>query len=69
MKNLLIYIIFISIPYAAIGSIIGKVMDVNTHQPLIGANVMIANTNYGTACDMRGEFSIFNIVWMKSESQ
>ena len=61
MRNLLIYIIFTSISYASSGSVVGTVIDANTHQPLIGANVMIENTIYGTACDMEGEFSISNI--------
>ena len=42
----LIYLIFglVAIPRASTGSIIGKVIDSDTHHPLIGANVIIAGT-------------------------
>ena len=61
MKNLIIYIIFSSVLYASSGSIIGEVIDVATHQPLIGANIIIVDTDYGTACDTEGKFFISNI--------
>jgi outer membrane receptor for ferrienterochelin and colicins len=39
----------------------GKVMDAATKEPLIGANILIKNTNIGTATDIKGIFSIKNI--------
>ena len=54
-------ILFITILHANTGSIIGEVIDVDTHQPLIGANVIIVGTGLGSACDMNGKFSISNI--------
>ena len=33
--------------YASAGSITGEVIDSDTHQPLIGANVIIAGTELG----------------------
>ena len=51
----------VAIPRASTGSIAGKVIDSDTHQPLIGANVMIAGTELGTSCDMDGIFTISNI--------
>ena len=53
MKYLLIYLIFglMSILYASAGSITGEVIDADTHQPLIGANVIIAGTELGVACN------------------
>ena len=58
MKNLIIYLIFISIEiiHANAGSITGVVIDADTHQPLVGANVIIFNTDLGTACDIDGRF-------------
>ena len=63
MKYLLIYLIFglTSILYASSGSITGQVIEADTHQPLIGANVIIAGTELGSACDNEGRFSIKNI--------
>ena len=63
MKNIVTYLIFVlsGILYAGTGSIIGKVIDFDTHHPLIGANVMIAGTELGAACDTKGSFSIYNI--------
>ena len=51
----------VAIPRASTGSIGGKVLDSDTHQPLIGANVMIAGTELGTSCDMGGVFTLSNI--------
>ncbi|MBS4036412.1 MAG: TonB-dependent receptor [Ignavibacterium sp.] len=39
----------------------GKVIDADTKEPLIGANILIKNTNIGTATDIKGFFFIKNI--------
>ncbi len=46
---------------SSIGSITGLVIDADTHQPLIGANVMLLETELGCASDTDGKFSISNI--------
>ena len=63
MKYLVIYLIFgmMSILYAGVGSITGEVIDADTHHPLMGANVIIAGTELGVACNSEGRFSIDNI--------
>jgi len=63
MKCLFIYLFFgsASILYANAGNITGQVIDADTHQPLIGANVIITGTELGSACDNEGRFSIKNI--------
>ena len=43
------------------GKISGKVIDKNTDSPLVGANVIIENTDLGAACDEYGEYFIINI--------
>ncbi|MBC8311072.1 MAG: TonB-dependent receptor [Candidatus Marinimicrobia bacterium] len=43
------------------GSITGSVIDADTHQPLIGANVMLTDTELGSASNAEGKFSIRNI--------
>ena len=43
------------------GKISGKVIDKSTDSPLVGANVIIENTDLGAACDEYGEYFIINI--------
>jgi len=43
------------------GSVSGRVVDKGTGEPLIGANVMIVNTNLGTATDYDGKFTIHHV--------
>ena len=43
------------------GSITGEVIDADTHQPLIGANIMLIATDLGNATNTEGKFSINNI--------
>jgi hypothetical protein len=43
------------------GSVLGVVRDANTLQPLIGANVMIIDTQLGDATDLEGKFEITGI--------
>jgi len=51
------------LPLIAIGSgkINGRVIDKESKQPLIGANVVIVGTSYGAATDLQGEFSIIEV--------
>ena len=43
------------------GKIRGRVIDGQTREPLIGANVQIVGTSYGTAADTLGEFSFMDV--------
>jgi iron complex outermembrane receptor protein len=43
------------------GNLTGKVIDVETKQPIFGVNVIIENTFLGSATDAKGEFKIKNI--------
>lgn len=70
MKNLTlkiigIFIMLISIStlYAqsSVGKLSGKITDANTREPLIGANVVIINTDWGGATNVDGEYFILNI--------
>ena len=54
-------ILFTTILYANTGGITGEIIDADTHQPLIGANVIISGTELGAACNSEGRFSIYNI--------
>ncbi len=43
------------------GKISGKVIDLQTGQPLIGANVLIVGTSFGAATDIHGEYAISHL--------
>ncbi|MDZ7625314.1 MAG: von Willebrand factor type A domain-containing protein [Ignavibacteriaceae bacterium] len=51
-------LLFFSTISAKSGSISGKVTDADTGEPLIGANILILNTNWGAATDIDGFFKI-----------
>jgi len=46
---------------SGVGKISGKVLDTDTGEPLIGANIIILNTNLGAASDLDGNYFILNI--------
>src|ERR1700690_941226 len=43
------------------GTLNGRVLDKTTSEALIGANVIVVNTNLGAAADIDGKFTIHNI--------
>ncbi|UCH09629.1 MAG: TonB-dependent receptor [Fidelibacterota bacterium] len=45
----------------SVGALIGQITDLDTHQPLIGANVMVEGTALGAATDMQGHYRITGI--------
>lgn len=65
--NLLASLIFVLISVSTmfaqlgVGKISGKITDADTKEPLIGANVVILNTNLGAATDLDGNYFILNI--------
>ena len=46
---------------AQTGAIIGKVIDAETGQPLVGANILVVGTAVGSATDAEGDFEILNL--------
>jgi len=52
-----------SITYAqtGVGKISGKIIDADTQEELIGANIIILGTNLGAATDIEGNYFILNI--------
>ena len=46
---------------ASTGRIKGKVVDVTTGEPLIGANVLVMGSSFGAATDVNGEYVIANL--------
>jgi outer membrane receptor protein involved in Fe transport len=43
------------------GKIAGKVLDAKTGEPLVGANIIIVNSNFGASADLDGSYYIINI--------
>ncbi|RKY95178.1 MAG: hypothetical protein DRQ13_07420, partial [Ignavibacteriae bacterium] len=46
---------------SGVGKISGKIIDADTGEPLIGANVILLNTNLGAATDIDGNYFVLNI--------
>jgi hypothetical protein len=46
---------------ATTGRISGKVTDLQTGEPLVGANVLVVGTSFGAATDLNGEYTINNL--------
>ena len=60
--NFIIYLSFFSIALANFtGSVGGKIIDKETHQPLSDVNIVIINSTIGTSTDKDGTFIIKNI--------
>ncbi|MBN2282228.1 MAG: TonB-dependent receptor [Candidatus Marinimicrobia bacterium] len=60
MKKLTV-LLFLPILMFAMGNVNGYLHDSATGEPLIYANVMLANTNYGTASDVHGYYVISGV--------
>jgi len=43
------------------GTLTGKVIDKNTNEPLIGANIVVLNTSLGAASDYEGKFTMYGV--------
>ncbi len=61
MKHYSTIFFFFSILLSQTGEIGGIIRDGATQQPLIGANVMVINTDFGAATDQTGRFTIRGI--------
>lgn len=47
--------------FAQTGKLVGNVIDLETGEPLIGANIIIEGTNLGAATNVDGEYIILNV--------
>ena len=43
------------------GQVVGIVIDEKTEDPLIGANIVIKDSNIGSASDEEGNFALFSV--------
>lgn len=63
IKFIILFLLF-TVPvltFAQTGKIVGKVIDLETGEPLIGANVLVEGTSLGAATDASGDFIILNV--------
>ena len=60
-ESIIIIFIHLTSLYASFGNIYGEIIDIDTHQPLPGANIIIENTDLGAGADVNGFFKIKNI--------
>jgi hypothetical protein len=58
---LLIFLIPFTLNAQTTGKIAGKVVDANTNDPLVGANVLIEGTTRGAATGADGSYFIINL--------
>ena len=62
IKNIFIYLIlFFPLIAGTTGKIRGQIIDSTTKEPLIGCNVFLKDTSYGTSSDIDGYFVLINI--------
>ena len=62
MKHIISILILIASVFGqTTGKIAGTVLEKGSSNPLIGTNVYLANTSYGTATDGEGRFTMINI--------
>ena len=54
-------IVFSTIFSQTTGKISGKVIDADTNEPIVGANILILNTNFGTSSDVDGNYYLINL--------
>jgi outer membrane receptor protein involved in Fe transport len=63
MKYFILFLFFIQISFAQNkGILTGKIVDASTGEELIGVNIILKGTYYGAASDLKGLFTIPNIV-------
>ena len=61
-KSCIILILFNSLLFSQFyGTISGRIVNKETHQPIEGVNIVVINTSIGTASDSNGNFSINKI--------
>ena len=61
LSTTILILLFAMVTLAQNGKISGTIVDRETNQPLIGANVLVVGTSLGAATDVNGNYNIFNI--------
>ncbi len=60
---LFLSVLFIEISFAqlGVGKLSGKIIDVDTKEPLVSVNIVLVDTKLGAATDVNGEYFVLNI--------
>lgn len=61
LLSLVLVIVFPNLIAAQSGILSGVVIDAETGEPLIGANIMLEDTNIGQSTNLEGEFQLMNV--------
>jgi hypothetical protein len=64
LKKITIILMLIIIPvivHAQTGKVVGKATDLQTGEPLVGANIIVEGTNLGAATNANGDYLILNV--------
>ena len=59
--TLLLLLLVPGVMFAQSGKIRGTVVDSKTKEPLVGANVVLEGTSYGSSTDIQGKYTILNV--------
>jgi outer membrane receptor protein involved in Fe transport len=59
--TLLLLFLVPGVMFAQSGKIRGTVVDLKTKEPLVGANVVLEGTSYGSSTDIQGKYTILNV--------
>jgi len=61
IKKILYFILILPLLAGTSGKIRGKIIDSNSREPLVGCNVFLNSTGYGTSADQDGNYIILNV--------
>ena len=61
MKNFYLLILLLSISFSQDIKFFGTILDTETKEPIIDANIVVLGSDFGSASDLNGNFSIINL--------
>ena len=67
MKKFYLLILLLSISFAQDFKFLGTILDIETKEPIIDANIVFIENDFGAASDINGNFSITNLNRQKYE--
>ena len=67
MKKFYLLILLLSISFAQDFKFLGTILDIETKEPIIDANIVFIESDFGAASDINGNFSITNLNRQKYE--
>ena len=67
MKNFYLLILLLSISFSQDYKFLGTILDIESKDPIIDANIVFIESDFGAASDINGNFSIINLNRQKYE--